>query len=415
VVPGLQFLEVPERFLPVKLAALRERMFGDARLSAGQRAQLGKLFEMIEARFHFEFREKLEHLKAVYDPFDPDCETLPLSAAPADGEARREELARAVDQLLLKANYGELSQDEIVACAEYQTRTGLVVKANFSDYARLRVFYRGIRHETRTVRRWSTPWRREKKTSHVFSRVALLVRLAKDPDGLVFIKLFKDVVAEELEMLLPYVRIRMRLLDHLKVGSSVAGGVATGAWKVLTATILSPWLFLLVMSGFAVAAIRGVFSFLSSRTKYLHALSSSLYFQNLANNASALAYLVDAAEAEECKELLLAYYVLYVERQRDFSQQELDRRVEEWLRTEFDLKVDFEVSDAVRKLIEKQLLVRRAPAGGSPSGASDGGAVLKVYDLPSALRRLDAAWDEIYSYNGVQSPDQDRLADAERP
>jgi hypothetical protein len=108
----------------------------------------------------------------------------------------------------------------------------------------------------RAVRLWLMPWRRKNEKAHVFSRVALLVRLAERPNGPVFLKLFKNVVAEDLEMLLPFVRIRMRLLDHLKIGSSVAGGVATASWKVLTATILSPWLLLLVMSGFLGAVSR---------------------------------------------------------------------------------------------------------------------------------------------------------------
>jgi hypothetical protein len=411
VVPNLQFLEVRERFLPVKPAALRARMLGDPRLSAGEREQLGKLFEMIAARFHFEFREKLEHLATLYDPFDPDRDTLPLPAA-ADQQAQQDELALAFEQLLVDANYRKMPQEQVIACAEYQSQAGLTVKANLSDYAQLQVFYRGIRHEPRTVRLWLPPWKRKNETAHVFSRVALLVRLAKSPDGPVFLKLFKNVVAENLEMLLPYVRIRMRLLDHLKIGSSVAGGAAMAAWKVFTATILSPWLLLLVMSGFTGAAIRGVFSFVSSKTKYMQALSSSLYFQNLANNTTALAHLVDSAEAEECAELLLAYYILYVERTRDYTQHTLDRRVEQWLRTEFGLDVDFEASDAVRKLVEKDLLAC-CPSPASQSAAV--GGVLKVYDLPSTLRRLDAVWDAYYSYNGVLLPEQDRLADANWP
>jgi hypothetical protein len=231
-------------------------------------------------------------------------------------------------------------------------------------------------------------------------------------------------------MLLPYVRIRMRLLDHLKIGSSVAGGVATATWKIFTATVLSPWLLLFVMSGFVGAAIRGLFGFLSSKTKYMQTLSSNLYFQNLANNLSALAHLTDCAEAEEYKELLLAYYILYVERGRDYTQEQLDRRVEQWLHAEFGLHVDWDVSEVVRKLAEKNLLVRRdssdcclsenghipldaslASASPSPSPA----AILKVYDLPSSLRRLDAVWDAYYDYNGKRPPGHDRVADAQWP
>lgn len=408
---SLEFLEVRERFLPVKLAGLRERMLRDPRLSAAERKHLGKLFRMIVARFHFEFREKLEHLKTVYGPFDPDCDTIPTGEAAEGGPPQPEELARAFEELLLGANYVEMPREQVVACAEHHSQTGLVVSANFSNYAQLRVFHRGVRRRRRTFRPWLTPWRRRAETVHVFSRVALLVRLAGPATGPVFLKLFKNVVAEDLEMLLPHVRIRMRPLDHLKIGSSLAGGAATAAWKALTAAILSWWVFLLVMSGFVGACVRGVFSFVSSKTRYMQALTNNLYFQNLANNTSALAHLVDTAEAEECKELLLAYYMLYVEHDRDYTQEELDRRVEQWLQAEFDLDVDFEVPDAVRKLLDKGIVVRRPAAQGAP--AADG--VLKVYDLPSTLRRLDKVWDEYFSYNGTLAPEEDRLADAVWP
>lgn len=401
---GLQFLEVRERFLPVKQSVLCARMLRDPRLSAEERQQLGRLFEMVAARFHYESRAKLERLKTLYGPFDPDAEPLLGSEPPVDETAQREELGQAFEQLLLDANYVEMPREQIVECAGYQSQAGLVVEASLEDYAELRVFYRGMRHEQRTFRPWLTPWKRTAETIHVFSRLAVMVRLAREPSRPVFIKLFKNVVAEDLEMLLPYVQIRMRVLDHLKIGSSVLGGVATALWKVVTAAFLSTWVFVLVMGGFATALVRGVFSFQSSKTRYMQALSSSLYFRSLANNSSALAHLVDAAEDEECKELLAAYYVLYVERDRDYTQEQLDRRVEEWLRSEFGADVDFEVCDAGRMLDDKGLMVRRA-ASGAPE------AVLKVYDLPSALRRLDETWDGYYSDNGTRSAKDDRPAD----
>jgi hypothetical protein len=439
VATALHFLEVHERFLPVDRAALLERMVGDPRLSAIEREQLIRLFEMVATRFHFEFHKKLECLKSLYDPFDPDCDMVALPADPAQQESKRQELARAFQQLLLDANYSEMPHRQIVACAEFPSQSKLVVKTDLSRYAQLRVFYRGIRHETQTERPWLAPWRQESRMVHIFSRVALFVRLAHDSDASkdaanpiaakdpIFLKLFKNIVVEDLEMLLPYVRIRMRLFDHLKIGTSVAGGVATASWKVFTASFFSPWLLLLVLTGFVGAAFRGFFGFLSSKTKYMQTLSSNLYFQNLANNTSALAHLVDCAEAEECKELLLAYFILYVERSRNFTQAELGRRVEEWLKREFGLDVTLEVTDVVRKLSEKNLLVhctlpalsgdcpnfRANEKGTVPLGDAD--EILRVYDLPSALRRLDTVWDGYYAYSDVQAPEQDRLADADWP
>ena len=128
--------------------------------------------------------------------------------------------------------------------------------------------------------------------------------------------------------------------------------------------------------------------------------------------------------------MLLAYFILYTERDRDYTAGELDERVEQWLYDEFGERVDFEVEDAVRKLIDKGLMVERAAAqpaaveaGTSPAeGAStdEGTAsaprrILKVYDLTTTLRRLDEWWDNYFQANNNGDPANDRLADGDWP
>jgi hypothetical protein len=404
---GLQFLDRREHFLPIQLAALQAKMLQDRRLSCSERELLGKLFQMIGNRIHMEFRSRLEHAKAVYGPFDPDCDTQGvLRPQGFDEAAQRQELTTSFEELLQDANYQEMSRERIVACTEYQTNRNIIVRASFEDYADLRVFFRGVRHETRSYRPWYSPWHGKDETVHVFARLALLVRLVNRQPEAVFLKLFKNVVAEDLEMLLPFVRIRMKWVDQLKIGTSVAGGLATASWKFWTAAVLSPWLLLVVGSGFAGACVKGVTDFVASKTRYIHKLTTSLYFQNLANNSSMLAHVIDSAEVEQCKELLLAYFLLYVERDRDFTQERLDRRAELWLATELGLTVDFDISAAVEKLVEKDLVACKLRSGNDP--------VLKVYDLPSSLRRLDSAWEESFENGGCRDGDH-RLADADWP
>ncbi len=426
--PGLQFLDRQEHFLPIQPAALQAKMLQDPRLSARERKLLGKLFEMIANRFHMEFHSRLEHVKGVFEPFDPDLDTQVAARPPSfDEAAQRRELAASFEQLLLDANYQEMPRERIVACTEFQANRNIVVRASFDDYADLRIFYRGVRREKRTYRPWSAPWRGKDQTVHVFARLALLVRVVKRQPEAVFLKLFKNVVAEDLEMLLPYVRIRMKLFDRLKIGTSVVGGLATASWKFWTAAVLSPWVLLVVVCGFAGACVNGVTRFVASKTRYIQKLTTSLYFQNLANNSSMLAHVIDAAEAEQCKELLLAYFLLYVERDRDFTQEQLDRRAEQWLASEFGVTVDFDISSAVQKLVDKELVVQRqrpAPRGadGNPPGVTAaelgtrvGNAVLKVYDLPSSLCRLNEAWDDCFENGAVSPGGEHRLADADWP
>ena len=309
--------------------------------------------------------------------------------------------------MLVDANYVEMQPVEIRACLEYDSFKGLVIRASLADYAVLNVFYRGVRREQRRVFHWYAPWRSSGETIHVLSRVALLVQRANSQDSTVLLKLFKDVVAEDLEMVLPDVRVCMRLLDHLKIGSSLAGGAATAIWKAFTAAALSPWVFLTVLSGFAGALVRSTLGFLSHRSRYMQALTTRLYFQQLASNSSMLGHVVDAAEEEECKELLLAYYLLYTERGCDLTTAALDHRIESWLQTTFGVTADFEIDHAVDKLAEKGLLARHSA---SDTGNATATEILKVLDLPAALRRLDETWDQYFGHHQA-SAGQDRLAD----
>ena len=399
---SLEFLAPRERFLPVQEATLLEWVLEDARLSEAERAGLRQWFEMMSARFHHEYRRSLVELQTLYDPFDPDRDTLPLTEVAAEQFGPlRDRLSEAFARLLDQGNYVELPRSQIVSCVELQTGAGLTVVANLDEYEQVRVFYRGVQPQRRHRRSTFQPWKWVSQEVHVFSRAVLLVRLRRDPDH-VLLKVFKNVVAEDLEMILPYVRVCMRWLDMLKIGSSAAGSVATASWKLFTAAILSPLLFGLVLAGFVTATVKASLSFFASKTRYLQTLTSSLYFQNLANNRSALALLVASAEAEEVKEILLAYYILYVDRDRDYTVEELDRRAEAWLGKRLGTAVDFEVADAIQKLIDKGLVVQR----------DDGSRrVLKVYDLPSSLSRLDQAWDDYYRCAGPHGPGQDRLAD----
>ena len=406
----IEFAATRQRFLPFRTATLIEHALRDARLAPREHDRFRMFCDMIASRFHFEFHSKAEQLKRLYDPLDPDTDTLP--ANPAEPEPELAELREAFCNLMREGNYVELPRRQILECVELQNYGGLKVEARLDDYLDLAIFYRGVRGRTRSFRRWRRPWRKQTLPCTVLRRAAVFVRTCEQP-GRVHLKLFKDIVAEDLEMILPRVRVRMRWVDGLKIASSVAGSLATAAWKALTEALFNPVLFLLMLATFLAAMIRALFAYTTSRSRYMQALSANLYFQNIANNASALACLVDAAETEETKELLLAYFVLYVERDREFTAEELERRVDRWVRDEFAAESDFEARHAIGKLVEMGLAVQRVVPGdaeGTPCRR-----VLKVYDIPSALRRLDRAWGQFYPYSADGKAEDDRLADGTWP
>lgn len=53
--------------------------------------------------------------------------------------------------------------------------------------------------------------------------------------------------------------------------------------------------------------------FKNRKLRFMKALADNLYFKNLDNNSGVFHHLIDSAE-EECKEAILAYYFLVIER-----------------------------------------------------------------------------------------------------
>ena len=60
---------------------------------------------------------------------------------------------------------------------------------------------------------------------------------------------------------------------------------------------------------------------------------------------------LDEAEESEIKESLLAYYFLLAEGQ-PMTAQDIDRAIEAWLASKWQCRLDFEIDDALAKLLK---------------------------------------------------------------
>jgi hypothetical protein len=191
--------------------------------------------------------------------------------------------------------------------------------------------------------------------------------------GSTMLKLFQNVPEADLEMLFPNIRVGMRLLDKLMVGvpALVSGGLVIttkmGATLLLLGSLLGFWFgvssepvqldktaLLVLLAG--IAALGGYLwkqysNFKNRKLKYTQALTENLYFKLLDNNAGALYRILDDAEESECKESLLAYYFLLAEG-RPMTPADIDRAIESWFAEQWQCKLDFEIDDALGKLLE---------------------------------------------------------------
>ena len=202
--------------------------------------------------------------------------------------------------------------------------------------------------------------------------------------------MFKDVPHVDLEMHLPEqgTKVKMRMIDKAQIASPLVVGLPTLAFKLLFASLVSPWAIGGVLIAPISAGINSFFGFQRAKQRHLHHMIRHLYYLTLASNASVIHHLIDSAEEEEFKEALLAYYFLW--RHRDdpepWDQARLDAHIEAFVRAQTGLAIDFEIGDALHKLTRLGLLQR------------DPQDRLHAAPIDCALAILDGQWDSYFHF-----------------
>jgi hypothetical protein len=133
--------------------------------------------------------------------------------------------------------------------------------------------------------------------------------------------------------------------------------------------------------------VNSFFGFQRARQKHLHRMIRHLYYLTMANNSSVIHRLIDSAEEEDTKEALLAYFVLWRSDDdgRPWTQKTLNRAVRALLADRAGLTVDFEIGDALHKLLRFGL-VRYGEAN-----------QLHALPIDEALALLDRRWKRFFN------------------
>lgn len=90
------------------------------------------------------------------------------------------------------------------------------------------------------------------------------------------------------------------------------------------------------------------------------------------------------SRSEECKEAILAYYFL-LKATGPLTAQELDSAIENWFSTHQQHELDFEIADAIDKLLKLGLITQTANR-------------FTAVSLDQARKILDTIWDDYYAY-----------------
>ncbi len=398
------------RFIPFRRRDVVEMCVRDGRLGQDVDA-FRQLARMLEQVFHYEFHRVVEALKCAYAGVDPDADTRqPDFEASDDGPP----FVELLDGLLEKANYERISEAELNQALTESSLFKIRLQVDFDDFAEVSLFARGESRRTETLKTWFGLRRREIEFTN-YERVVVYLRMRDDfvrdkndfatcRAGATLLKLFRNVPRADLEMLFPNTQVRMRLTDKLLIGvpAVVSGGIVLstklGASLILLGSLIGFWLgmhnrpialdqaSMMVLAAGAAALVGYLWkqfnNFKNRKLRFMQALSQNLYFKNLDNNAGVFHRIVDDAEEEETKEAVLAYYFL-LQSPRPLARADLDAAVEAWFESRWQTPIDFEIDDALAKLVSLGLV----------ETADD---ELRAVPLDEAIRRLDRRWDDYF-------------------
>lgn len=401
------------RFIPFRKKDVVTMCLQDGGLSEDDQLVFVQFVQLLQSSYHFEFHKKLEDLKDAYAPLNPSKDTREVF--PKSAEVQLTEL---LDGLLNDANYDKLSEAALKQAMEQTSLFNLRLQVDFDDFQDVAVYVRGESDRKEMVPRFAGRFPKP-VLFQSYDRVVLYVRFSDDmapndfnKPGSTILKLFQNVPKDDIEMLFPNTKLGMRLVDKLILGvpAVVGGGIVLstkmGASLILLGGLLgfyaglrSEPVHLDQAALLALIAALGTFAsfvwrqfgkFKTRKLGFMQRLMENLYFRNLDNNAGVFHRLVDDAEEEECKEAILAYYFL-LSRPTIRKRALLDESIESWFKSQWQAEIDFEVDDALDKLIELGLV------------RVDTDSNLIAVPLDQARSILDERWDAYFTFREAQA------------
>jgi hypothetical protein len=380
------------------------------------------LCQILEAIFHFQFHSRLEKLKACYAPFNPDADTRGVfNYSAAEKKSLQKQLVAEMTAVLTAANFEKITAQDLKQALAEESIFQIRLEVDFEDFEDVIFFRRGESTKEETLVKFFGLWKKSFQFTN-YDRVAVYIKF-KEADyfeqqkrkhlyfepGSTVIKLFHNVPKADLEMLFPNSKVRMKTIDKIIIGvpAAVSGIVVLvtklGASLLLVGSVISFWLGFkdeevqikqqhLIALGAGLGTLGGflfrqINKYKNRKIKFMKALADNLYFKNLDNNAGVFYHLIDAAEEEEFKEAVLAYYFLLTA-DEPLTKPMLDQRIENWLSDRWDCRIDFEIGDAIQKLQRLKLI----------AAENDD---LHSVPLDSAKQQLDTIWDNYFTYNRI--------------
>lgn len=434
-----------EAFIPYRRSDLISLCLEDGELKNTDVPKFRSFCELLSAYYHFQFHSSLEKLKDNYAPFNPDADTKFISEPTPHQQAEMaHQLVADFETLLERANYVPLSPTSLQRALQEKSLLELNTQVDFKDFDYMVCYCRGDTYKIISTEKF---FRKFKQKVDVFERVALLLKFKDSAyfinkknkaqlgfiPGKMYVYLYKNIPKFDLEFIFPNVKISMTWKDRLLLALPAIGAAIPLVAKVLPQLLLIIGVILFVTFGpvdikqlkVSEHAVRNIMpvlvamlslvvtlggfafkqytSYKNKKIKFQKNVAETLFFKNLASNAGVFQSLSDAAQEEECKEIILVYYHLLTSK-IPLTPEQLDDRIEAWMSEKFGTMIDFDINGPLRNL---EAIQGRISLDGSESVSNSSVSLLRidpqgnchVLGLDEALEVVDYVWDNVFLYS----------------
>jgi Protein of unknown function (DUF3754) len=439
--PPLTISDLRENFIPVSQQSLRDRLTRSSCWANGRHVEAQKFFRYLNYWRRQQYTARLNRLANEYEPFSPDSDTLVTRTYKAEETlAMRRRVMDDLRNLLVHANYTRIPRDQfkiLTAGSDY----GLELEVDLNIFEEIEIFFRGRTSKTNKRRSKKGFFlKSEEYDVPVFQRLCIVFKLKPFDvrvdevmkqkrcdrpkavklvekmrkllppqvlDNNIYVKLFKNIPQADLEMVFPNTRVKFRLLDKVRLTTTASGGIGAGAFgaagkiAVLSANPVGAAIAAVGLGG---VVFRQVMNVVNTKNKYMVTMAQSLYFHAMADNRGAMTKLADRAAEEDIKEEMLLYAVLAKEHVRRSQLKEVDEAIELYLLRTYERDINFDVSEALSRLIADGIVTERA----------DG--TLVALQPADAAKRIDKLWDGyLDTLDELKIDDEGEEFDAEDP
>ena len=397
-----------EHFLPVTRNALVDRLAHPQAWSPGVAADVRRFFRYLDYWRQQRHAVNLMHLHDLFEPFSPDSDLfVTRQYTEAERHAMLAGLVEGTAGLIERANYILVPRDKIAASImSEESHYGLDLKVDFAAFEELLVAVRGESVTRAKRRKLSRFMRKEEFEVPIFRRMLVLFKLKTVERQVEEIavtqrvsreeaakrvkraraKIFKNIPKSDVEMVFPNTEVKFRTKDKVWLGVTGGGALGAGVFGAagkLALALSNPVTAIGAAGGIGMVLFRQIMNVMNQKQKYMQVLAQNLYFHSMADNRGAMTKLADRAAEEDFKEEILLYSVLAKEQVKRADLPDVDRAIEAYVERTFGLQVDFELDDALQRLL----------ADGIVQETADG--TLTVLPPAEAALHIDKMWDSI--------------------